>query len=932
MLARRSQGEGLLAHRRSARFGVQRLVMALMAVTCVLIGPAAQSAAAQKPVNNFAPEVVGNPVVGERLVCGSGSWTGAVREFTYEWLRDAIPVGTGITYWVGIADKGHSLWCVVTATGNEGTTEAESANSLKIPGGKPGSPPGNIVPPEVSGKPAVGETLNCSTGTWSGNPAPAFTYQWVRDQGQEETIIELATANAYKVVGADEGYSLACKVTATNSEGSASKRSSNSLPVAGIKPKNEVPPQVLGIEPSVVGESLTCSPGTWSGSPAPTFAYHWVRNKGLSDEATISSATGSTYTVEPADQLHRLSCKVIATNSVGSAEAASKNGFEVAGSRPENLLAPSVSGTAVVGDTLTCEKGTWSGVPTPTYAYVWVGHRGPHDEETIGLATARMYTVGPEDRGHSLYCEVTATNSEGSASQVSNTVVVPKGVGEGAPKNEAVPTVSGQAALGAVLTCSEGTWSGTPVPTLTYQWLRDGLTIASATAATYEVVEADQGHTLSCQVTAMNDEGVASKSSSNVMEIPGLAPENTEAPQVSGIPAVGQQLTCLRGVWKAEPTPTFKYQWLRRGTSIPSATASTYIVANEDRGEPISCRVTARNSAGRVDATSSSLEIPGNLPVNTAAPEVSGTAVVGATLTCLPGTWNGNPPPTFTYQWLLNGTDIPSATASIYMVVSADRGLTLSCQVTASNGEGIASASSKGLHIPGTRPEDIEAPQVSGTPTVGQRLTCLRGIWNAQPPPVFTYQWLRDGASIASAASNTYTVELADQGHLLSCNVTATNGEGKAEAESKGIAIFRAPVRTETELTFPPLATPTAAQILATLHVQLARVQHHVRIASLRKTGLYAFSFAALAAGRLELSWYAALAGAHHSANAKPLMLALATTSFTGAGTKTVKLRLTSAGRRLISESKRIPLTVKGVFVPSHGPPVTWLETVLLSH
>jgi fibronectin type 3 domain-containing protein len=930
MLGWRCHDESLLARHRTARVGARRLLTAFVAVTFVLVAPAAASAAAQ-PVNNLAPEVVGTPQVGERIVCGAGSWSGAVSEFRYEWLRDGIPVASGVSYQVTTVDKGHSLWCIVTALGSEGSAEAESSNSLAIPGASE-TPPVPTLAPEVSGTPALGNTLNCSTGGWSGHPAPSFTYQWLRDG----TIIAGATANTYIVVEADQGDSLACKVTATNSAGQASALSSNTLRVPGSKPKDTMAPQVLGIEPSAVGESLTCWAGNWSGNPAPTFTYEWVRDRGLPGETLIESAMSSSFTVEPADQLHSLSCKVIATNSEGSAEAASSNSVKVAGSPPENIAPPKVSGTRAVGQTLTCAEGTWAGVPTPTYAYLWVRDQGTAQEEAVG--SSRSYIVTSEDVGHSLSCDVTARNSEGDGTQASEPVVIPKGGGT-PPGNIEAPRVSGTPALGETLNCAKGTWSGSPAPALSYQWLRDGSPIASTTASAYVVVKADQGHALSCKVTAINDEGVASKNSSNVLEIPGRLPENIEAPQIFGTPAVGQQLTCLPGRWDGAPPPQFTYQWLREGTSIPSATANSYTVASKDRGASISCAVTARDSAGTAEATSNSVAIPGSPPQNTASPEVVGTPAVGNALTCSPGMWSGAPTPTFTYQWLLNGADIPSATATTYTVAIADRGFVLSCRVTASNREGSESASSEGRRISGMRPEAIQAPQVSGTPAVNQRLTCLRGIWNGTPPPAFTYQWLRDGTSIASATSSTYTAELADEGHVLSCRVTATNSEGRAEAEStNGLAIspLTTPSNSRPELTVPPFAsvppTLTAAQIRAAIHVQLARAQHRVRIASLRKTGLYAFPFAAPAAGRLEVFWYQAPTEPHQPfANTKPLVLAVSTTSFASASTKTVKLRLTEAGRSLIGHSNRIALTVRGVFRP-HGHPVSWLATFLLSH
>jgi hypothetical protein len=947
MLASRTQRRTPPPHLSPARVAVPRkLSLLLAAAILILSGAQAATADAQKPVNNLRPEVVGLPLLGERLVCGAGSWTGSVSEFTYEWLRDAVPIASGLTHEVTAADEGHSLWCVVTAVGPEGVAEAESSNSVTIPGGHVGTAPENVVAPRVSGKPAVGETIGCSTGTWNGSPPPALTYQWVRDPGSEETIVESASASTYRVSPADEGHSLACRVTATNDVGSASALSGNTLHIPGTKPENKLAPEVLGVEPSTVGESLTCSPGTWSQTPPPTFTYRWIRDRGLRDESVIESRTASTYTVESADQLHSLSCRIIATNSVGSSEASSANSIKVSGSRPQNVTPPKVSGVPAVGETLTCETGTWTGVPTPAYTYLWVRDQGTPGEEAIGAATSSTYVAKREDSGHSLSCEVTATNTEGSASRASDRVVVPAGKGGAAPENTAQPTISGSGVLGSTLTCSEGAWTGTPSPTLSYQWLRDGLAIPAATGNAYTVVEADQGHALACRVSAINSEGVASALSTNVVEVAGRAPDDVEAPQVAGVPAVGNALTCLRGTWTGQPAPTFSYQWLRDGTDIFSAAASTYTVASEDRGHAISCRVIAHNSAGVGEATSAnSLEVGGAPPENSSAPEISGAPVVGERLTCSPGTWSGAPAPLFTFQWELNGVEIPSATGNTYVVVPADRGLALSCKVTATNREGAGSATSKTLHIPGTRPTDVEAPQVSGSAAVGQQLTCLRGIWNGQPPPTFSYEWLRDGTSILSATSSTYTVELGDQGHLLSCEVIATNSEGRAEAESaNAVAILRPTARSESRpvASFPPairhLRPLTASQLLALLRTQLARSQRHARLSLLQRTGLFAFSFAAPAAGKLELAWYEATQPhqtqpqrARRSTARKPVALAQVTTSFGGAATKTLKLRLTSAARHLIEHDKRLALTIKATFLVPRQRPVSWTETVVLS-
>jgi hypothetical protein len=552
--------------------------------------------------------------------------------------------------------------------------------------------------------------------------------------------------------------------------------------------------------------------------------------------------------------------------------------------------------------------------------------------------------VALADRGHSLSCEVTATNTEGHATRASDAVVVPEGaVGGAPPVNEEAPKALGEERafgeepIGAQLTCAPGKWGGNPTPTLTYQWVRHEGThdtvIESATSSTYTLVEADQGNALSCRVTAINGEGVASKDS-NQLKVRGRAPEDLEAPRVAGTPAVGQQLLCLHGAWKGQPPPSFTYQWLRDSAEIPSATASSYTVGEEDRGKSIACRVTASNSVGSVQATSRSVPIPGNQPLNQEPPEVSGTLAMGETLTCLPGTWSGQPAPTFTYQWLVEGLSIPGATASTYTVLAADRGLVLSCRVTATNRVGSSSATSQGRRVPGIKPENVEAPHVSGTSAVGQELKCQPGIWKGQPPPEFTYQWLRDGTGIAAATSATYTVELADEGHVLSCEVAATNSEGRAQASSSnGIAIPHPTVTGETrpDLTFAPVAaTPTAGEILSALGAQLARAQHRGRISAILKRGLYAFSITLPAPGTLALRWYWLPEGAHRSTSTKPLVVALASVSFAGASTKTVKLRLTSVGRGLFEHASALMLTLKSVFVSPEGHALTWHKAVVL--
>lgn len=80
-------------------------------------------------------------------------------------------------------------------------------------------------------------------------------------------------------------------------------------------------------------------------------------------------------------------------------------------------------------------------------------------------------------------------------------------------------------------------------------------------------------------------------------------------------------------------------------------------------------------------------------PVNTVLPAASGGDSLGTVMCCSTGTWT-NIPTRYAYQWQRDGVDIVGATGAEHLVVSADVGHDLSCNVTASNLGGSATANS----------------------------------------------------------------------------------------------------------------------------------------------------------------------------------------------------------------------------------------------
>lgn len=174
-----------------------------------------------------------------------------------------------------------------------------------------------------------------------------------------------------------------------------------------------------------------------------------------------------------------------------------------------------------------------------------------------------------------------------------------------APVNTVAPVVSGTAISGSLLSCTTGTWSGYPSPTLTYQWKADGTPIGGATSSTYTTIAGQSGQSITCTVTATNSAGSASAGSNGITVI--TAPVNTVAPVISGDLPFGSVLTSTTGTWTGTPTITYSYQWKADGATIVGETANTYTTIEADIGVSITCLVTASNSGGSASAVSNAI-------------------------------------------------------------------------------------------------------------------------------------------------------------------------------------------------------------------------------------------------------------------------------------------------------------------------------------
>jgi hypothetical protein len=268
--------------------------------------------------------------------------------------------------------------------------------------------------------------------------------------------------------------------------------------------------------------------------------------------------------------------------------------------------------------------------------------------------------------------------------------------------------VLGTPQQGKALTATTGGWTGAAVVLFNYQWQRCTAAgsacadVAGALDATYKPVAADVGAAMRVVVTAFNAGGSSTSMSAPTAAVLPAGPENTAAPALGGYARQGSTLTTSLGTWSGNPS-SYSVDWRRcdnagAGCVSTGATGTSYAVVAQDLGNRMRAYVTATNAGGSSTAFSPPSSVVGfAAPENRQAPQVTGSARVGQTLTASTGNWVDAVSYSFRW-WRCVGSAcayVAGATDSSFVLRATDAGATFRAVVTASNPSGTSTAHSE---------------------------------------------------------------------------------------------------------------------------------------------------------------------------------------------------------------------------------------------
>ena len=484
--------------------------------------------------------------------------------------------------------------------------------------------------------------------------------------------------------------------------------------------------------------------------------------------------------------------------------------------------------------TATATKDDADGNPV-TLTYVWKVD-GVTRKTTSGSAsltdTFDLAGASDGDKGQTVSVEVTPNDGSQDGSTVSDAEVV----ANSAPTISSVSIDQGSPRTNDTLTVSVTSADADgDARTYAYQWRKNGVDIAGATAATLDLSAAghgSKGDAISVEVTASDGGASSAPSTSAAVTVANSAPTVSSVTIDQGAPTTNETLTVTVASADADgDARSYAYQWRKGGVDLTGETGATLDLStagNGNKGDQITVEVVAND--GTVDsapAGSAAVTVANAAPTVTSvtidqlSPKTNDTLTVSVTSADADGDARS-----YAYQWRKGGVDLTGETAATLDLSAAGnggKGDQITVEVTANDGsDDSAPSTSTPVTIQNSLPVATIAlaPDPAGT---NDTLTATATRGDADGDTVtLTYVWKVNGATVrttAGSASLSDTLDAAqagngDAGETVTVEVTPNDGAADGTFASDAVGIGNS-LPTAT-VSLAPSSPTTSAVLTAT--------------------------------------------------------------------------------------------------------------------
>ena len=654
---------------------------------------------------------------------------------SYQWLKNGgeIPRATASSFSI-VSAQGSDGGSYTVRVSNAAGSVLSSAANVSV-----------VVPPVIETQP-LSQTVNAGSALTlsvaAGGSAP-LSYEWSKNG----TPISGANASTFSIPAVQAADAGSYTVRVSNSAGSVA--SSPATIVVVVPPAITTQPLSQTVS---AGSTLVLSVAATGTAP---LTYEWLK-----DSAPVPGASGSTFSRSGAQGADAGSYTVRVSNSAGSIVSAAAT-ITVVDS--PGIITQPVSQSVNLGSTLGLSV---TATGTGPLSYQWF-----KDGVLIPGATASSYSISAAQTSDAAAYTVRVSNSAGSETSSAAIVSVIN------PPVITTQPLSRTLNAGASLSFSVAATGSAP---LSFQWIKNGVNIAGATAPTFMIgaVQAQDAGSYSVRVS-----NPAGSVMSSIATVTVMSPPNITVQPISQTLDAGDDLLLIVEVTGGQP---LNYQWRKNGTAVPGAITPDFHVPSVRASDEGSYTVTISNPDGTVTSSPAIISIISppsivNQPAS-AVVQLGSPAILQVVAT-------GTAP--LAYQWSKGGVAIPGATSPAFTITSASTTDSGTYLVTVANlaGSTLSQPAILTVSLPGaptitTQPSDVQV-------TVGSSFTLSVTATGTGP---INHQWFRNGEAIPGATGAFYSVATPAASDAGLYNVQVSNAGGSTLSQSVRVTVGTPPV------------------------------------------------------------------------------------------------------------------------------------------
>lgn len=334
------------------------------------------------------------------------------------------------------------------------------------------------------------------------------------------------------------------------------------------------------------------------------------------------------------------------------------------------------------------------------------------------------------------------------------------------PRNQAV--YPGGKAVFIVMAAGSGT--------LSYQWKANGITIPGATGPILVLTNVQPANSGSYTVTVRNSFGLDT-ASAGLTTLDGRVSITQPLPVTNSIGA-NSNLTLTVSAVGAIP---LYYQWWKDGAAIANATNASYTITNAQTSSAGGYFVIVSNLYGAVMSSTDNVGVLYFPPIFTQQPSGITNVPVGGSFTLTSAVIGSSP---FSWQWRTNGTPIPGATASNYVVSAAQLSDAATYDVVVTNLAGATNSSAVVVNIGYPPVVTLQPFAVTNNPGDNVAFSCL-----VTGTPSFTYQWILNGHPLPNQTNLNLTLANVQTVNIGYYALLATNSFGNVASSNAALSL-----------------------------------------------------------------------------------------------------------------------------------------------